>query len=133
MHPTFLQQAALSDPRARLIAALERLDSHMAAAKRRRSRWGGEVGEDPDTHGIAKLEELGKEYLREYWSQTLSSVDSIATLDRQQAIAELKAVLEAWEDPNVTDGQWLASRRPVETPEVKPRPTVIRRVKAVSG
>ncbi len=117
----------MRDPRERLLATLERLEAMRTRATLRQRAWGSETYADPDTNAAVKCEELAARLIAEYQAQTMASVESIGTLDRAQAITELKAVLAAWEDPAVSDEQWVASRTAgLSPPEAKPRSGVVR-------
>lgn len=130
MASTFVQQLAMADPLSRLVATLERLEHMRARAVSRQRAWGSETYADPDTNAAVKCEELAARLMAEHWARTMASVESIGTLDRAQAIAELEAVLAAWKDPAVSDEQWRASRvGGLAAPEVKPRAGVVRRKK----
>jgi hypothetical protein len=123
-------QLALTDPRDRLTAQLSELDETIKAAKAR-TRWiQSQPYNDPDGNTVIKCLELGAKLVNDYHARTLSSVESIGTLDRAQAIAELEAVLAVWKDPAVSDEQWKASRQAAPPVEVKPRAGVVRRKKA---
>lgn len=113
----------LVDPLERLAATLERLDDAMTQARRRvRSSGGSGVYSDPDTLAIARLEATASKLVEDYHAQRRTHAADVTTLDRQAAIAELRAVLAVWEDPTVSDAQWLASRGVRAS-----APTVVRR------
>lgn len=124
---SLVQLLAVTDPHARLVATLERLDETITAARNRVRVWSGCTYADPDTNAVGKLEEYAQGLVREYHAARASSVADIGALDRAAAIAELRAVLAVWEDPSVSDAQWLASRG-VGTPAA----TVVRRKRAGS-
>ena len=100
-------QLAIRDPLALLTARLTQLDKLIAGAEGRRTSNGEPY---PDTVGAATLVKIGNALVDEYRSKTLAGADSIGTLDRAQAIAELEAVLAVWKDPSVSDEAWLAAR-----------------------
>jgi hypothetical protein len=107
---TFREMLDVGDSRERLAAMLERLDRLVADASKR-MRWSGSSPyPDPDTTAILKAEQLATQLLSDYHARTLTSVESIGTLDRAAAIAELEAVLAVWKDPSVTDAAWRAAR-----------------------
>jgi len=87
---------------------------------------------DPDTHAVVKLEALAQQLLSEFHAKSLASVETIGTLNRAEAIAELEAVLAVWKDESVTDEQWLAARLGGNKEPVKARakPGVVRRLKS---
>jgi len=121
------EQLDVIDPRDRLVEQLRALDAAILAAKSRQRSSGREVYADPDSTAVLKALEMGAKLIADYHARALSSVESIGTLDRAQAIAELRAVLAAWEDPAVSDEQWVASRTAgVATPAVAPRAGVVR-------
>lgn len=121
------EQLSVHDPRDRLVEQLRALDATILSAKARQRSSGREVYADPDSTAVLKALEMGAKLIADYHARALSSVESIGTLDRAQAIAELKAVLAAWEDPAVSDEQWVASRTAgLSPPEAKPRSGVVR-------
>jgi hypothetical protein len=124
------QQLAILDPRERLAQTLAELDATIERANKRSRFVQGERYTDPDGATAIKCIELASKLLADYHARTLSSVESIGTLDRAQAIAELEAVLAVWKDPAVSDEQWKASRQAAQPVEVKPRAGVVRRKKA---
>lgn len=126
---TLSAQLGIADPRERLSQQLLALDETIALAKGRFRVANGERYLDPDGHTVLKALELGAELVNGYHSRALSSAESITASDRKTAIAELRAVLEAWEDPSVTDEAWAASRRAPEAVQVAPRAAVVRRKK----
>jgi hypothetical protein len=101
-----------------------------AVAEGRQRASGFGLYNDPDMLAILKAEDMATKLLSDYHKSTMSSVESIGTLDRAQAIAELEAVLAVWKDPAVSDEQWKASRQAAQPVEVKPRAGVVRRKKA---
>lgn len=120
-------QIAIADPRDRLAATLMALDETIRQARGRQRTANGERYADPDGNTVIKCLEMGAKLIADYHARALSSVESIGTLDRAQAIAELRAVLAAWEDPAVSDEQWVASRtQGLAPPEAKPRAGVVR-------
>ena len=125
---SFVQQLALKDPTSRLIAQLERLDAMRDRALGRKRAWGQEIYADPDTNAAVKCEELAARLVAEHTSVVCAGVDTITTLDRDEAIAQLRDVLRIWEDrESVSDEQWRASRAPAPVVAIAPRNGVKRR------
>jgi len=111
---SFVAQMHESDPRQRLAATLQALDDAIQRANKRSRVANGAVYQDPDGATVIKCIEMAHKLLADYHQRALSNVDSITTLDRAAAIAELEAVLAVWRDPNVSDEAWRASRQPVQ-------------------
>lgn len=107
---SLLAQLTENDPHARLVAQLTALDAVYQRASVRERISGTISYPDPDGQTMLKALAEGRMLLREYHALRSSSVADIGAQDRQAAIAELRAVLAVWEDPSVSDEQWLASR-----------------------
>lgn len=125
---SLLSQLALNDPHARLVAQLTQLDALYQRAASRERCSGSYNYADPDGQTMLKALAEGRALIREYHAARASSVADIGALDRAAAIAELRAVLAVWEDPSVSDAQWLASRG-----IAAPAPAVVRRKRTGSG
>ena len=89
------------DPKERLRQLLQVLDRQISQC---------ELSNRPDGHAIAACVALGRKLLEEYHARAGAGVETVTTLDRAQAIAELRAVLAVWEDPAISDEAWLAAR-----------------------
>ena len=124
---SFVDQLHMADPAARLAAALERLEGMHRAAMSRRIGYGAGEHANPDTHGAAKCVEMAQALIAEYHQRCMKGVESIATLDRAAAIAELEAVLAVWKNPDISDEQWRAHRAPTPVVAIAPRNGVKRR------
>ena len=101
-----IDRFALHDPRETLLAQLKALDAIIAAAR------GRQLNGSPHPDGLTQLkaEARADELIAAYRATALMGADTIATLDRAKAIAELEAVLAVWKDPSVSDEAWLAAR-----------------------
>jgi hypothetical protein len=106
----FAEILAITDPEARIVAELDRLDAIVEAC-RTKSRWvSGKLVSDPDSAGMVKAEDLAYRLIAAESERRGVDRPGSADQTRAEAIAELRATLAVWEDPTITDEQWAASR-----------------------